>query len=353
MMTNRAAAVLVVLAFCAGTARADERSKIEKELLAEVARAKLKPFAKSKLKDFYPRMSMAAGGVEKIVNKVIETNGTSLGFMLTESAQPSGVTGNPYVDVTKGIGKGKQSPESQLARAIMSAKGQPTPGQVLGAALKITGGDYWLATLVCHNLLKEVTYAERSKQQALLGWDPKAPGDARRWILLEPSKLTAKLPNLRPAGDPQASDKMGPWYHMYGLFFVGGMTSGSEAETLAWVENLTRALGLGSSGDAFKEGMNTWAADLSYAMNGLVGKDLRVPTTTEAGALSRAELETKIKQLTAEHRKLQGELVKLSGLVNDPNLGPPAEQRMTAIRREQKTIYDEVMRLKQVLAKKP
>ncbi len=349
----RAAGVLLALALAGGVAHADGQTDFEKGLLREIARGKLKPFDKSRLKGFYPRVSIVGGAIEKIANKVVETNGTTLGFMLTESAQPSGVSDNPYVDATKAIGKGKQSPESQLANVIMKSRTPMNPGQVLGASLKITGGDYWMATLVCHNLLKEVAYAERSKQQAVLGWDPKAPGNANKWIMIEPSKLAAKLPNLRPTGDKFAGDKMGPWYHMYGLFFVSGMTSGTEAETLAWVENVTRALGLGSNNDPFKESMNSWAAELSHAMNALAGKDLRVPAPEDVDAMSREALDTKIKMLIAEHRKLQGELVRLQGMVNDENHGAAAEKRMTAIRREQKTIYDEVLRLREVLSKKP
>lgn len=333
-------------------ARADARTDVERGLLTQIARSKLKPFDQSALKGHYPRVSLAASGVEKIVAKVIETNGTTLGFMLTESAQPSGVTGNPYVDATKGR-KGKTSPEAELAKRIIASRTPMMPGDVLGAALQITKGDYWLATLVCHNLLKEVTYAERAKAQAVLGWDNADPMKASQWILISPKEITSKLPNLRPAGDPQFSDKMGPWYHMFGLFFIGGMTTGTEAESLAWVENFTRELGLGSTTDKFKMDMNTWSAHLTHAMNDLVDKNLQIPGPTDAAAMSKADLSAKIDALKAEHKTLQAELEKLRPSVNDAHHGPMVEARMSTIRPQQKTIYDEVLRLKKELASRP
>ncbi len=345
--------VRLVLVLCAALASrivaADPRADIEQGLLTQIGRAKLVSFENSALKGMYPRSSIAAGGVEKLVSKVIETDGTSLGFMLTESAQPSGVTGNPYVDATKGR-KGKTSPESELAAVIIASRTPMMPGDVLGAALRITKGDYWLATLVCHNLLKEVTYAERDKHQALLGWDTKAPMKASQWLLIDPSKITSKLPNLRPSGDPQLADKMGPWYHMFGLFFVGGMTTGTEAEQLAWIENFTRELGLGSTTDPFKMGMNTWASHLTHAMNALVDRNLQIPGPLDAKAMTKEQLTAKIDALKAEHRKLQGQLESLAPSVNDEHHGPMVEQQMTVIREQQKTIYAEVMRLKQELA---
>jgi hypothetical protein len=343
---------LVVASLQATSAWADGKDDLQQGLLTQIGRAKLVPFDKSALKGHYPRASIAAGAVEKIVNKVVETDGKSLGFMLTESAQPSSVTGNPYVDATKGR-HGRSSPEAELAKVILASRTPMMPGDVLGAALKITKGDYWLATLVCHNLLKEVTYAERDKRQAVVGWNAKSPGRANLWILIDPGTLTAKLPNLRPPGDPQEADKMGPWYHMFGLFFIGGMTTGTEAEELAWIENFTRELGLGSTTDQFKMDMNTWAAHLTHAMNALVDKNLQIPDRRDAKALTKPELIAKIDALKAEHKRMQADLERLAPSVNDEHHGPLAEQQMTTLRAQQRTIYQEVLRLQRELAARP
>ena len=144
---------------------------------------------------------------------------------------------------------------------------------------------------------------------------------------------------------------MGPWYHMYGLFFIGGMTSGSEAEFLAWMENVTRKLGLGSSEDPFKMDMNKWAAGLSHSMNALVAQGLYVPA--DISTMSREELQKTLDALKTKHRALQGELEVWSGLVNHPNIGDSAVWQMDVIRNQQKAIYKEAMRLRAELNARP
>jgi len=341
---------LIILLCLTATAQSTTDTKTMGEaMLQEVLRHKPVKFENSPLAKFYPRTSIAAGAAEKIANVFVDQNGSKLGFMLTESAQPSGTSGNSYVNSTKG--GSSQSLEAKLAQKISSSPGNLLPDQVMGMSLDVCGGDYWLATLTAHNLLKEVTYTERSGQQAIVGWDNSNGMNANKWKLIDPSSVTGKLRNIRPSGDKFASDKMGPWYHMYGLFFIGGMTSGSEADFLAWMENVTRKLGLGSKEDAFKMDMNKWAAGLSHSLNALVAQGLYVPANLST--ITREELQKISDALKAKHRALQGELEIWSGLVNHPNIGEAAIWQMDVIRNQQKAIYKEFMRLRKELDSRP
>jgi len=208
-----------------------------------------------------------------------------LGSLLTEQAPPRH-TQNTYVQRTRDRrplidGTQQASYESALADRIAASPGGLMPADVLQMAIDVAGGDYPLAMLTTHNLLKELKYsstAQGGTGVALVGWFPDSRGtdadalggglsgyDTRRT-----DPLIAKLVNLRPAADPlYASDPLGPWYHQFGVFFVGSVTSGDEATLSAWVENATRWLGLGSRPDAFKQATNTCAGQLAEAISTL------------------------------------------------------------------------------------
>ena len=106
------------------------------------------------------------------------------------------------------------------------------PADVLQMAIDVAGGDYPLAMLTTHNLLKELKYsstAQGGTGVALVGWFPDSRGtDADAlgggrsgYATRRTDQLIAKLVNLRPAADPlYASDPVGPWYHQFGVFFV-------------------------------------------------------------------------------------------------------------------------------------
>ena len=156
------------------------------------------------------------------------------------------------------------------------------PNDVMGLALQVANYDYPLAMLTAHNLLKELTYASREPNggtSALLGWNADDRGDDTAALTANhagydvrtPAQVHAlmdKLSNLREANDPSRADKMGPWYHLYGVLFVGSVTTGSEATFGAWFENFTRWLRLGSAPDTTKEFINACAGQLArYVAN--------------------------------------------------------------------------------------
>jgi hypothetical protein len=208
-----------------------------------------------------------------------------LGSLLTEQAPPRH-TANAYVQLTRDRrplvdGTQQASYESALADRIIQSSGGLLPADVMRMALNVTGGDYPLATLTAHNLLKELKYsstAQGGTGTAIVGWfadsrgtDAEALAGGQRGYDLRPTApLVAKLVNLRPADDAlYAADPVGPWYHQFGVFFVGSVTSGDEASLAGWVENGTRWLGLGSNHDTFKEATNTCAGRLATAISSL------------------------------------------------------------------------------------
>lgn len=227
---------------------------------------------------------------------------TGLGFFLTDGNQPS-VTGlnNPYVAETKILkanetirGDGAQlrmSYEMALARRIALSPGNLAPGDVFRMAVDITKGDVPLAALVAHNLLKEAAYAKRENQQMVLGNIPKGlrpaspedraimdsysaafEGKGHFWdttFQADPEIIRSKLQDIRPVYDSHAEDRLGPWYHSFGILFVG--TNPAIGEVAAWsgamTENITRLLNAGSGRSLGKEAANRCSAVLVSLLN--------------------------------------------------------------------------------------
>jgi hypothetical protein len=238
--------------------------------------------SQSALVDLWPRTSVIGGFIDKLGSAFLGSDDTDhLGWLLTENATPR-YPSNPYVQLTRDRqqrddGQPAPSFESDLANRIATSEGNLQPNDVLKYALETTNGDYPLAMLTAHNLLKELTYASRVPNgggTALVAWNADDRGadtdainasyagyDVRS--VAEVQALIGKLSNLRGANDPGRADKMGPWYHLYGVLFVGSVTSGSEATFGAWFENFTRWLKLGSAPDPTKEFINACAGQLA------------------------------------------------------------------------------------------
>jgi hypothetical protein len=243
--------------------------------------------SQSALADFSARSSVVGGFIDKIGSAVLGSDENDhLGWLLTENATPR-YPSNPYVQLTRDrqqLDEGELgvSFESALANRVATSPGALMPNDLLKMALDVTNGDYPLAMLTAHNLLKELTYANRAPNggvSALLGWaadDRGTDDDAINashpgYDVRSPAQVQAligKLSNLRDANDPTQADKMGPWYHLYGVLFVGSVTTGTEATFGAWFENFTRWLKLGSPPDATKEFINACAGQLArYVAN--------------------------------------------------------------------------------------
>lgn len=233
-------------------------------LLRTLAGRRFVPWEKSAVSKSVVRTRIALGAVIK------NWNTDSLAALLTLSERSSYARNNPYVRLTKD--GGKDSYEARLAAKIRNSPGKLAPHEVLAMSLDVCRDDYSLATLTAHNLLKEIAYAERRNDESVIGVAPGRKGDLYTTIL--PRDISRKLIDLRPEGDAVFYDRMGPWYHAFGLFFVGSVASGTDAQIFAEIENLTRVFKLGSAPDYFKERINTWAGNLSSKLNGQVGRNV-------------------------------------------------------------------------------
>jgi len=345
---------VVLIASLGEISQAEDKTKnMERQFMLEMFRHPVKPVNNTKLKSFYPRLSIAAGQIEKFLYSFSEQEGSTLGFLLTHSGKPSVTANNPYVNNTK---NGKTSSyEALIYKKIMASKGNLLPHQVLGIALEVTGGDYPVATLACHNLLKEITYAYRKTEGAVIGWDPNNPASAKDWTVIGDRDVIAvmnKLENLRSAGDKYAKDTGGPWYHMFGLYFIGGLASGEEAKLFAGAENLYRRVGWGTSAtdDFFKMGINTRAGHLSYWLNYLTKNAIYIPE--DLSSRTDKELENNLTDLKALHRKLLAQLKIWAQFVNDPKFGTVAEMHMKFIKEIMSVVARESERIKKELEKR-
>jgi Mg-chelatase subunit ChlD len=174
-----------------------------------------------------------------------------LGMLIRHQGPPEDLAvqyNNYYAKLTQGY-------ESQLRQQILASPGRLTPADVMRMALSATNGNYTLATMTAHNFLKNVTYLGRAltAQQVFIP----ANKDAR-----EIAQIVAKLENLR--GEPGAADKMGPWYHGFGVLFISSLVGRPGGTTLTDAEHFTRLFGLGGS-HVDKEKM-AWDTEMILAL---------------------------------------------------------------------------------------
>ena len=213
----------------------------------------------------------------------------SLFAFLTESDTSEHFLDNPFVSMTKENGFGGasgQSYEGLLYDRIRSSSGNLNPAQVMGMALDVCGNDFALASLAAHNLLKDATYGMRGGKPIYFdvrhGAQVLPREDGRRDA--NPRAVVDKLANLRPPHDRHYNEKMGSWYHMFGLFFLadslgpGHAWVGAEGENLlryaAWVLKHLPG-GSGSPLDKFKMAANSWASDVYEEKIGPILKGMR------------------------------------------------------------------------------
>jgi hypothetical protein len=280
----------------------------------------------SKLHSYLPRTRLVTGAVAAGVTMRLNQKlgdfvaGDTLSSLLTLQSAPSKYSDYPCPYVTLTRAGNENSYEAKLARKILaSPRNDLQPQDVLRMALDTCGNDYWLATLVAHNLLKECTYAGRATkglrgaQIGVPSDDPKAPG-----ITISSDKLIAKLAQLRPAGDAFLSDKMGPWYHLFGAFFVAGITGSTEMEMTAYVLELRS-----NPDDFFKNQANYWAVRQSVELNALVANP--APTLAPVsgvaselavqlavmGTFTANPSDTEIAGALAEYRGRQSKIVSI------------------------------------------
>ena len=166
--------------------------------------------------------------------------GNDLYALLALSQPPTQLfqTGNVYARVTPRF-------EVVLRQKILASRGNLMPADVLRLALdsvkQVSGtASYPLAVLTAHNLLKNATMIGRAaiqdanalhlpknpSAQVVALYNSKVANEVQ--TLCKWSPIVAKLASLRliPAS---SKDKMGPWYHGFGILSAGALLNGDEA----------------------------------------------------------------------------------------------------------------------------
>lgn len=298
------------------------------------------------------RKDIAAGGIEKVLEFFSAQDGRTLGYLLTANVQPSGQHNNYYVYATKESFPNGKSFEAILYEDIMKSNGNLMPADVLYMALYLCESDYWLATLTCHNLLKEIAYASRGGYQAILAMKSQYPTNPDYYYVVNPQDVIGKLSQLRPPNTPYQGDLIGPWYHMFGIFFVSGVTSSYEGKFMASVEVVTRWLGLGSTTDPFKEEINIWAAHTGGVLNDIVQNQLFV-SIKWADRMSAETLTERINILKSKHRELQAVITEWNKLAQGSvGLSEGANMKIDYLRAYQTALAEDVNLLQTELARR-
>lgn len=290
---------------------------------------KLKGLDETEVPDSTPLADELVWLAERFQQKILglDIDPKSLTYLLFHSGMPSDTgIGNPFVSHTKGshgtLPDGQDnlpsSREMDLAIKVLQSKGDLAPKDLMKMSLEVTKGDVPSALLTCHNFLKEVTWAQREGfSPTFLSFTPKGTAQEPETVADSTADVNAKtetksekkaraealrkeyiksfkkindnftvindnghltvslgsedaalisdrLMNLRPADDT-TNDKMGPWYHTFGVLFLGSTAAGGESTAKLWAEGegfMRHYLpGFSSSPDAFKESLTTSAAD--------------------------------------------------------------------------------------------
>ena len=107
--------------------------------------------------------------------------------------------------------------EKQLGDWILKQSGENKldPADIYKKSLELNQGDAFNANLTAHNLMKNLTASERNATSS-------TPEIRQR-----DSQIENRLMNLRESNDPNLQDKMGPWYHLFGIGVAGAAANGA------------------------------------------------------------------------------------------------------------------------------
>jgi len=204
---------------------------------------------------------------------------------------------NPYAAATRDT-------EAKLRQAMLAAQTDSLlPKNVMRMSLDASGGSYPLAVLTAHAVLK--TAAKKGRHDGIRPMYIRVPRSGQRWPkkvfgwnesrpkLYPHSEIAKRLRNLRPEGDT-TGDKLGPWYHVFGVLSVGAMSSFTEANIGARGEHLLKymkAFGQEGGFNAVKKEI-----DLKFAAATLTLT--RLNRYTDRAPLTAQDFSTLIKEST-------------------------------------------------------
>jgi hypothetical protein len=136
--------------------------------------------------------------------------------------------------------------EPKLREAIVRSKGGLLPADVVELALGVTGGNYPLAVVTAHDLLKNITKLGRHQIELAVLGRAKFKRDPEPFLrpLREYNTVVEKLASLR--WKPEADkDKMGPWYHVFAVATGGALSwNAGEAREIVDLEHTAKKYNL-------------------------------------------------------------------------------------------------------------
>lgn len=138
---------------------------------------------------------------------------------------------NEYTDrsyellVSKPLKDGKSYIDKVKTNLEKYPNSNMSPKEVLDCALKATNNNYSLAVLATHNIFKNIAYENRN--------------DGIKTASTNDLKIISKLGSLRPE-NTKSKDKMGAWYHFFGVQVAYTQTNIGITSTGVDFEHLIR-----------------------------------------------------------------------------------------------------------------
>jgi hypothetical protein len=187
---------------------------------------------------------------------------------------------NVYARVTK-------NSEGRLRAAILNSKPDSLlPKDIMRMSLKACLGSYPMAVLTAHAILKTAGKKGRRIVQSMrqrARQDKWEEVEKLRPALKPYSEIAKRLINLRPQTDT-TGDKLGPWYHIFGILSAGAMVSSFEGKMGAMGEHFLKWTGsFGKAEGAY----NKVKCTIDFKFADKVAANLtqygRFPPSTEGG----------------------------------------------------------------------
>ena len=124
----------------------------------------------------------------------------------------------------------------RLEDSIRASRVELTPADVMARAMNVANGNYPLAVLTAHNLLKDVAYQGRQERRKL---DVRVRQNKDLAFPARLGDIASKLVNLRSLGDASQSDKMGIWYHLFVPLAITAWTGTPDQADIAIQQEYT------------------------------------------------------------------------------------------------------------------
>ncbi|MBL6945018.1 MAG: hypothetical protein ISR47_00085 [Rhodospirillales bacterium] len=204
------------------------------------------------------------------LNNRFNMRGSSQDFVFTREADAQSVLRYQilYHRLQKAAPRGTEAGLMQgIIRKSLRESRKLNPGDVFALALEQRDGDARSAALLAHNTLRSLA---RSGDAQLTGLQPDREFFTRYLATIRGGQLPS-----RPAKDPLAGDRAGPWYHLFGTAFFEIQARGEQ------VANMTGAPLGGGLNSGFVS-VGTAQRVLNY-IRGLV-RDPSTPSMASAAA---------------------------------------------------------------------